>query len=66
MSLVGWFKLGEATLIGLDLIHDGTERVQLNIDRLKTTQIHQKSYENVRRRDLEFEIDDWVFLKGSP
>ena len=31
-------------------------------DRLKTAQSHQKSYADVRRRELEFQVDDWVFL----
>ncbi|KAF3651872.1 putative calcium-transporting ATPase 13, plasma membrane-type [Capsicum annuum] len=29
-------------------------------------QSHQKSYADVRRRNLEFEVGDWVFLKVSP
>ena len=33
---------------------------------MKTTQSHQKSYVDVRRRDLEFEVDDLVYLKISP
>ncbi|WMV30351.1 hypothetical protein MTR67_023736 [Solanum verrucosum] len=33
---------------------------------LKIAQSHQKSYTNVRRRDLEFEVDDWVYLTVSP
>ncbi|WMV50069.1 hypothetical protein MTR67_043454, partial [Solanum verrucosum] len=33
---------------------------------LKTMQSHHKSYTDVRRRDLEFEVDDWVYLKVSP
>lgn len=33
---------------------------------LKITQSLQKSYSNVRMRDLEFEADDWVFLKVFP
>ena len=35
-------------------------------ERLKMTQSHQKSYANVRRKALEFEVGDWVFLKVSP
>ncbi|KAH0784270.1 hypothetical protein KY290_003868 [Solanum tuberosum] len=27
---------------------------------------HQKSYTDVRRRELEFEVDDWIYLKVSP
>ncbi|KAF3618966.1 COP9 signalosome complex subunit 2 [Capsicum annuum] len=34
--------------------------------RVKSAQSLQKSYADVRRRDLEFSIDDWVFLKVSP
>ena len=41
------------------------EKVQLIRDRLKTTQSRQKSYADVRRRELEFQVDDWVFLKVS-
>ena len=32
---------------------------------LKTAQSREKSYTNVRRRSLEFEVDDWVHLKVS-
>ena len=34
--------------------------------RLKTAQSHQKSYADRRRRDLEFQVGDRVFLKVSP
>ena len=39
--------------------------MQLIIDRLKTVQSRQKSYVDVRRGELEFQFDDWVFLKVS-
>ncbi|XP_075099107.1 uncharacterized protein LOC142175987 [Nicotiana tabacum] len=42
------------------------EIVKIINERLKIAQSHQKSYSNVRRRDLEFKEDDWVFLKISP
>ena len=42
------------------------EKVQLIKDRLKISQSHQKSYADVRRRELEFQVDDWIFLKVSP
>ena len=63
---VGWFEVGELALIGTDLVHEAMEKVHLIRDRLKTGQSHQKSYADVRRTDLEFEINDWAFKKVSP
>ncbi|XP_069152848.1 uncharacterized protein [Solanum lycopersicum] len=42
------------------------EKVKVIQERLKTTQCGQKSYAEVRRRPLDFEVDDWVYLKVSP
>ncbi|KAF3662284.1 Zinc ion binding, putative isoform 1 [Capsicum annuum] len=64
-SPFGWFKVGEATLIGLDMVFEAMEKVQLIRERLKEAQSCQKSYVDVRRRDLEFEVDDLVYLKVS-
>ncbi|WMV29832.1 hypothetical protein MTR67_023217 [Solanum verrucosum] len=65
-SLVGWFELGEVALIGHDSVHNAMEILQLIRDRLKIAQSHQKSYVDVRRRDLEFQVDEMVFLQVSP
>ena len=64
-SPIGWFEVGEAALIGPDSVLYAMEKVQLIRDRLKTAQSRQKSYAYVRRRELEFQVDDWVFLKVS-
>ncbi|XP_069144419.1 uncharacterized protein [Solanum lycopersicum] len=65
-SLDGWFEVGEAALIGPYSILYAMEKVQLIRYRLKITQSHQKSYVDVRRRELEFHVDDCVILKVSP
>ena len=57
-SHVGWFEVGETTLIGQDSLLYSMEKVQLIRDILKTTQSRQKSYADVRRRELEFQVDD--------
>ncbi|XP_070045415.1 uncharacterized protein [Nicotiana tomentosiformis] len=62
---IGWFDIGEAELIGPDLMHQAMEKVKVIKEWLKTAQSHQKSYSDVRRRNLEFKEDDWVFLKVS-
>ena len=57
-SPVGWFEVGETNLIGPDSVLYAMEKMLLLRKRLKTTQIHQKSYANVRRRELEFQVND--------
>ncbi|KAH0781489.1 hypothetical protein KY290_001087 [Solanum tuberosum] len=66
ISPVCWFEVGEAALIGPDSVLDAIDKVQLIRDRLKITQSHQKSYTDAKRRELEFQVNGWVFLKVSP
>jgi len=63
---VGWFEVGEVALLGPDLVMDALEKVKMIRERLRTAQSRQKSYADVRRRDLEFKVGDWVYLKVSP
>ena len=51
---------------GPDLIRDTSEKVDLIRKRLLTAQSQQKSYADRRRRPLEFEAGDHVFLKVMP
>ncbi|WMV58319.1 hypothetical protein MTR67_051704 [Solanum verrucosum] len=48
------------------LVHEAIEKIQIIRERLRMTKSRQKSYADVRRRDLEFEVHDWVYLKISP
>ena len=43
-----------------------TEKIQLILERLRTAQSRQKIYADRRRRPLEFQEGDYVFLKVSP
>ena len=65
-SPVGWFEVGEVALIGPDLVFEAMEKVRLIRERLKSAQSRQKSYSDNRRKDIEFEVNDWVYLKISP
>ena len=58
-----WTKEGESSITGPDVIRDTSEKVSLIRQRLLTAQSRQKSYTDVRRRPLEFEVGDHVFLK---
>jgi len=53
-------------LIGLELVQITSKKIKIIRNRMKTVQDRQKSYANNRRRPLEFEIGDKVFLKVAP
>ena len=65
-SPVCWAEVGEGTLLGPDMIQETTQKVQLIRQRLETARSRNKSYADQRRRPLEFEVGDHVFLKVSP
>ena len=62
-SPICWTEVGESSITGPDLIRDTFEKVSLKQQRLLTAQSRQKSYADKRRRPLEFEVGDHVFLK---
>ena len=55
-----WTKMEESSITGPDLIRDTLEKVGFIRQRLLTAQSLQKSYIDVRRRPLEFEVNDHV------
>ena len=61
-----WTEVGESSITGPDLIRDTSKKVGLIRQCLLMTQSWQKSYVDVRRRPLEFEVGDHVFLKVMP
>ena len=61
-----WTEVGESSITGPDLIRDTSEKVSLIRHRLLMAQNWKKSYADVRRRPLEFEVGDHVFLKVMP
>ena len=61
-----WTEVEESSITGPDLIRDTSEKVSLVRQRLLTAKSRQKSYVDVRRRPLEFEVGDHVFLRVMP
>ncbi|WVZ52834.1 hypothetical protein U9M48_003854, partial [Paspalum notatum var. saurae] len=57
---------GEKQVFGPDLIRDAEQQIKMVRENLRVAQSRQKSYEDVRRRDLTFKVDDFVYLKVSP
>ena len=52
-------------MIGPDIVKDTKEKVQVIRQRLKVASDQQKSYVDLKKRDVEYEMGDKVFLKVS-
>ena len=65
-SPIHWHEAGERKYLGPELVEQATEAIFKIKERMKTSQSRQKSYADKRRRPLEFEKGDHVFLKISP
>ncbi|GJR90494.1 hypothetical protein Tco_0214505 [Tanacetum coccineum] len=53
-------------LTGPEIIHETTEKIAQIRQRLQAARDWQRSYANVRRKPLEFQVGDRVMLKVSP
>jgi hypothetical protein len=61
-----WSQTGESQVFRPEVLKDAEKQVQMVRESLKVAQSRQKSYTDKRRRDLSFEIRDFVYLKVSP
>jgi hypothetical protein len=61
-----WDQTGERQFFGPELIQEAEEQVRIIRENLRVAQTRQKSYADNRRRPLEFEEGDYVYLKVSP
>ncbi|GKC69434.1 putative reverse transcriptase domain-containing protein [Tanacetum coccineum] len=65
-SLVCWAEVGDTQLTDPGLIHETTEKIVQIKQRIQAARDRQKSYADVRRKPLEFQVGDRVMLKVSP
>nr|CAB3503810.1 unnamed protein product [Digitaria exilis] len=61
-----WSQAGERYTYGPDLVNEAEEKVRIIRENLKTAQSRQQSYFDQRRKPLQFEVGDHVYLKVSP
>ena len=61
-----WTKLREKKVISPDLIQQTEEKVKIIRERLKVATDRQKSYADMKRKDIRYEVGEKVFLKVSP
>jgi hypothetical protein len=61
-----WDHHGERQVFGPDILLDAEENIKIVRENLKIVQSRQRSYADTRRRELSFEVGDFVYLKVSP
>ncbi|WVZ76147.1 LOW QUALITY PROTEIN: hypothetical protein U9M48_024145 [Paspalum notatum var. saurae] len=61
-----WDQIGEKQVFGPGIIEDAEQQLRVVQENLKIAQSRQKSYADNCRRELNFKVDDFVYLKVSP
>nr|GEX88239.1 putative reverse transcriptase domain-containing protein [Tanacetum cinerariifolium] len=65
-SPICWTEVGEAQIIGLDLIQETTEKIVQIKQRMQAAHDRKKSYADLKRKPMEFQVGDKVMLKVLP
>ncbi|GKF67760.1 hypothetical protein Tco_0197439 [Tanacetum coccineum] len=58
--------VGEAQILGPELIQETTEKIIQIKQRMQAARDRQKSYADLKRKPMEFQVGDKVMLKVSP
>jgi hypothetical protein len=61
-----WNETRERKVFGPNILQEVEKQVRMVRENLRVTQSRQKSYADHRRRELSFEVGDFVYLKVSP
>ncbi|GKF93840.1 hypothetical protein Tco_0283540, partial [Tanacetum coccineum] len=65
-SPVCWAEVGQVQLTGPEIVQETTEKVIQIKQRMQAARDRQKSYANLKRKPMEFQVGDKVMLKVSP
>ncbi|GJV69057.1 putative reverse transcriptase domain-containing protein [Tanacetum coccineum] len=65
-SPVCWTEVGEAQILGPELIQETTEKIIQIKQRMQAAHDRQKSYADLKRKPMEFQVGDKVMLKVLP
>ncbi|KAK9757113.1 hypothetical protein RND81_01G140700 [Saponaria officinalis] len=65
-SPICWDNSTETMIVGPQMVQDMVEQVRVIRQKMRAAQDRQKSYADLHRRDIEFEVGDKVLLKVSP
>ncbi|GKE65990.1 putative reverse transcriptase domain-containing protein [Tanacetum coccineum] len=62
-SPICWAEVRDSQLTGSEIIHETTKKIVQIKSRIQVARDRQKSYADVRRKPLEFQVGDKVMLK---
>ncbi|GJS15476.1 putative reverse transcriptase domain-containing protein [Tanacetum coccineum] len=65
-SPVCWAEVGEVQLTGPEIVQETTKKIIQIKQRIQATRERQKSYADLKRKPMEFQVGDRVMLKVSP
>nr|GFB33435.1 putative reverse transcriptase domain-containing protein [Tanacetum cinerariifolium] len=65
-SPICWTEVGEAQILGPELIQETTEQIIQIKQRMQAARYRKKSYADLKRKPMEFQVEDKVMLKISP
>nr|GEX75470.1 putative reverse transcriptase domain-containing protein [Tanacetum cinerariifolium] len=65
-SPVCWAEVGDAQLTGLEIIHETIEKIIQIKHMIQAARDRQKSYADLKRKPMDFQVGDTVMLKVSP
>ncbi|GJU82374.1 hypothetical protein Tco_1284739, partial [Tanacetum coccineum] len=65
-SPVCWAEVGEVQLTDPEIVQETTEKIIQIKQRIQAARDRQKSYADLKRKPMEFQVGDRVMLKVSP
>lgn len=61
-----WYESNESDVIGPEIVQKTIENIKMIQEKMRISQSRQKSYNDKRRKPLEFQEGDHVFLRVTP
>ncbi|GAU35775.1 hypothetical protein TSUD_61360 [Trifolium subterraneum] len=58
-----WYESSETVVLGPDIVQETMEKIRMIREKMKASQSRQKSYHDKKRKDVEFQEGDHVFLR---
>jgi len=58
-----WYEASQSDLLGPNIVQETTEKFKMIQEKMKAFRGRQKSYHDKRRKDIEFQVGDHVFLR---